>query len=253
MNIYLIILIFLSSFFASETIGVVMKHKGDVDYIPYDKNKQNKKINISESLFNQDLIKTGKDGFTKFVYLDDGSAIKIHKNSEVYIQGDIDKRKIIKQINISTGKLKLDIENQQLAEFKIVTPTSVASIKGTRFWVDVNGKKGDVFHGLSGIVEITNNITGNKIELTENTTATSLPDGTLEIKKTINRELIQLEVLEEEVGEPVNDMPNNDIDDDSGSLLEDNINNGILNTNELVIRLKNASSDEKIIIIKFVD
>ena len=253
MNIYLIILIFLSSFFASETIGVVMKHKGDVDYIPYDKSKQNKKINISESLFNQDLIKTGKDGFTKFVYLDDGSAIKIHKDSEVYIQGDIDKRKIIKQINISTGKLKLDIESQQLAEFKIITPTSVASIKGTRFWVDVNGKKGDVFHGLSGIVEITNNITGNKIELTENTTATSLPDGTLEIKKTINRELIQLEVLEEEVGEPVNDMPNNDIDDDSGSLLEDNINNGILNTNELVIRLKNASSDEKIIIIKLVD
>ena len=253
MNIYLVILIFVSSFFASETIGVVMKHKGDVDYIPYDKNKQNKKINISESLFNQDLIKTGKDGFTKFVYLDDGSAIKIHKDSEVYIQGDIDKRKIIKQINISTGKIKLDIENQQLAEFKIVTPTSVASIKGTRFWVDVNGKKGDVFHGLSGIVEITNNITGNKIELTENTTATSLPDGTLEIKKTINRELIQLEVLEEEVGEPVNDMPNNDVDDDSGSLLEDNINNGILNTNELVIRLKNASSDEKIIIIKLVD
>ena len=253
MNIYVIILIFLSSFFASETIGVVMKHKGDVDYIPYDKNKQNKKINISESLFNQDLIKTGKDGFTKFVYLDDGSAIKIHKDSEVYIQGNIDKRKIIKQINISTGKLKLDVENQQLAEFKIVTPTSVASIKGTRFWVDVNGKKGDVFHGLSGIVEITNNITGNKIELTENTTATSLPDGTLEIKKTINRELIQLEILEEEVGEPVNDMPNNNIDDDSGSLLEDNINNGILNTNELVIRLKNASSDEKIIIIKLVD
>tara|TARA_Y100000996_G_scaffold336103_1_gene272655 strand:- start:675 stop:1436 length:762 start_codon:yes stop_codon:yes gene_type:complete len=253
MNIYVIILIFLSSFFASETIGVVMKHKGDVDYIPYDKNKQNKKINISESLFNQDLIKTGKDGFTKFVYLDDGSAIKIHKDSEVYIQGDIDKRKIIKQINISKGKLKLDVQNQQLAEFKIITPTSVASIKGTRFWVDVNGKKGDVFHGLSGIVEITNNITGNKIELTENTTATSLPDGTLEIKKTINRELIQLEVLEEEVGEPVNDMPNNDVDDDSGSLLEDNINNGVLNTNELVIRLKNASSDEKIIIIKFVD
>ena len=253
MNIYLVILIFLSSFFASETIGVVMKHKGDVDYIPYDKNKQNKKINISESLFNQDLIKTGKDGFTKFVYLDDGSAIKIHKDSEVYIQGDIDKRKIIKQINISKGKLKLDVQNQQLAEFKIITPTSVASIKGTRFWVDVNGKKGDVFHGLSGIVEITNNITGNKIELTENTTATSLPDGTLEIKKTINRELIQLEVLEEEVGEPVNDMPNNDVDDDSGSLLEDNINNGVLNTNELVIRLKNASSDEKIIIIKFVD
>ena len=41
--------------------------------------------------------------------------------------------------------------------------------------------------------------------------ATSLPDGTLEVQKTINTELIQLETLEEEVGEPVNDMPNNNL------------------------------------------
>ena len=191
MNLLIIILFFISSIFSSESIGLVMKKKGEVNYTPYN-NKKIKNLNISESLFNQDLIETGKDGFTKFVYLDDGSAIKIHKNSEVYIQGDVNRRKIIKQINISTGKLKLDIKNQQLRDFKITTPTSVASIKGTRFWVDVNGQKGDSFYGLSGIVEITNNSTGEKVNLTENTTATSLPDGTLEIKKTINKELIEL-------------------------------------------------------------
>ena len=48
---------------------------------------------------------------------------------------------------------------------KSVLPTSVASVKGTRFWIDVNGKNGDLFHGLSGIVEIANNITGEKINL----------------------------------------------------------------------------------------
>ena len=98
MNMCLAILILISSLFSSESIGLVMKQKGDVDYLPYGKNKKNKKLNISESLFNQDLIKTGKDGFTKFVYLDDGSIIKIHKNSEVYVQGDIQKRNIAKQI-----------------------------------------------------------------------------------------------------------------------------------------------------------
>ena len=178
------------------------------------------------------------------MYLDDGSAIKIHKNSEVYIQGNVSKRKIIKQINISTGKLKLDIKSQQITEFKIVTPTSVASIKGTRFWIDVNGKKGDIFHGLSGIVEITNNITGKKIELLENTTATSLPDGTLTIKKTINKELIKLETLEEEVGEPINDMPNNNPEDDSGSQeywFEETSEDAAANTNQIIIKLKNSS------------
>ena len=102
-----------------------MKKKGKVSYTPYSNNKKIQNLNISESLFNQDLIETGENGFTKFVYLDDGSAIKIHKNSEVYIQGNINKRKIIKQINISTGKLKLDITKQQISEFKIITPTSV--------------------------------------------------------------------------------------------------------------------------------
>ena len=95
-------------------------------------------VNICLVNTSNHLIKTGKDGFAKFVYLDDGSIIKIHKSSEVYVQGDIQKRNIAKQINISMGKLKLDISSGQLTEFKIITPTSVASVKGTRFWIDVS-------------------------------------------------------------------------------------------------------------------
>jgi len=249
----LFILFFISSVISSETIGLVMKQKGNVDYIPYDKSKKSGKLNISETLFNQDLIKTGRNGFTKFVYLDDGTAIKIHKNSEVYVQGDVNKRNIVKQINISTGKLKLDVKNEQLSEFKIITPTSVASIKGTRFWVDVNGKKGDTFYGLSGIVEIVNNTTGERVNLTENTMVTSLPDGTLSIKKTINKDLIELELLEEGVGEPINDMPNNDTEDDSGSLFEENLDNIVVNSNEIIIKLSNSSSSQKRLIIKYID
>ena len=253
MNILLTILILTSSIFSSETIGLVMKQKGNVDYVPYDKNKKNKKLNISESLFNQDLIKTGKDGFTKFVYLDDGSAIKVHKNSEVYVQGDVEKRNIVKQINVSTGKLKLDVKRGQLTEFKITTPTSVASIKGTRFWIDVNGEKGDIFYGLSGVVEIINSVTGKKVNLTENTTVTSLPDGKLTIRKTVSKELMQLEILEEEAGEPINDMPNNGFEDDSGSLFEDDLNNTTTNSNQIIIELKNSASDIKKLIIKYTD
>ena len=252
MKTLLIIKVFISSIFSSEPIGLVMKKKGSANYFPYDKKIKNKKLNINESLFDQDLIKTGKDGFAKFVYLDDGSIIKIHRESEVYVQGDIDNRRIIKQINISTGKLKLDVQNKQLAEFKIITPTSVASIKGTRFWVDVNGDRGDVFHGLSGVVEITNTLTGEKVQLIVNTTAISLPDGTLEIKKTISKELIELESLEEEVGEPTDDMPNKNNQDDSGSLFDGGMNNAENSNNELVLKLKNASLEEKIIIIKYI-
>ena len=238
--------------FPIETIGLVMKKKGDVDYTPYNNKQQSKSLRISEALFNQDLIETGSDGFAKFVYLDDASIVKIHKNSEVYIQGDIKRRKIMKQVNIATGKMKLDIDKQQAGEFKIITPTSVASVKGTRFWVDVNGEKGDLFHGLSGIVEITNNITGQKVNLTENTTAISLPDGTLDIRKTIKNVLLELEILEQDAGEPINDMPQGGLEDESGYDLPNN-NDSVDNINEIIIKLKNSSSDEKTLIIKYTD
>ena len=117
----------------------------------------------------------------------------------------------------------------------------------------MNGKRGDLFHGLSGIVEITNNVTGQKINLTENTTATSLPDGTLEIKKTVNKELIELEVLEQDVGEPVDDMPDSNLEDDSGSTLPEDPNESTSNVNQIIIKLKNSSSEEKNLIIKYTN
>ena len=253
MSRFLIISFVISFVFSSESIGLVMKKKGKVSYTPYSNNDQTENLSISKTLFNQDLIETGKNGFTKFVYLDDGSAIKIHKNSEIYIQGDVKNRKIIKQVNVSTGKLKLDIQKQLASEFKIITPTSVASIKGTRFWVDVDGENGDLFYGLSGLVEITNNATGQTVNLTENTTAKSLPDGTLELKKTVNKELTKLEILEEEVGEPVDDMPQNNLEDDSGTIIDDNLNQGSGNVNEIIIKLKNPNSEEKSLIIKYIN
>ena len=253
MSRFLIISFVISFVFSSESIGLVMKKKGKVSYTPYSNNDQTENLSISKTLFNQDLIETGKNGFTKFVYLDDGSAIKIHKNSEIYIQGDVKNRKIIKQVNVSTGKLKLDIQKQLASEFKIITPTSVASIKGTRFWVDVDGENGDLFYGLSGLVEITNNATGQTVNLTENTTAKSLPDGTLELKKTVNKELTKLEMLEEEVGEPVDDMPQNNLEDDSGTIIDDNLNQGSGNVNEIIIKLKNPNSEEKSLIIKYIN
>ena len=106
------ILLIIGLVFPSATIGLVMKKKGRVEYTPYSDDQRVQSLKVSEALFNQDLIETGTDGFAKFVYLDDASTVKIHKNSEVYIQGDIKRRRIMKQVNIATGKMKLDIDKQ---------------------------------------------------------------------------------------------------------------------------------------------
>ena len=146
--------------FCAESVALVMKKKGDVKYKPFSSKGSSSDLEMSKSLFNQDQILTGSDGFTKVVYLDDGSTIKVHRDSEVYIQGSIKNRRIIKQINIAQGKMKFQINPQKSTDFKVVTPTSVATIKGTRFWVDCRGDDGDSFVGLTGNVNVKNSESG---------------------------------------------------------------------------------------------
>ncbi len=242
-NLLSVIIVF-SYLWSSESIGIVTKSKGDVNYKKYSSETKNKHINIGSELFNNDLIFTGEDGFVKFIYLDDGSSVKIHKNSELYVRGSINKRQIAKQINISNGLLKIDVSKQKSDEFTIVTPTSIASVKGTKFWVDCNGGNGDRFFGLNGIVKIKNKETGNEINLTSNTTASSLPNGSLDIVQTSSAEVNEILNFEIDSGEV------DEIDDSIEEMTpEDSMQSE--QENELRIKIKDEHGNTKVIIVKY--
>ena len=199
---YIFIFIFMAYLFpAAQSIAIVSKSKGNVKYKNKKDKKLDKKLKSGLDLYNNDYIRTGKDGFAKYVYLDDGTQIKVHNNSEVYIRGEIDRRSIIKQLKVDEGTVKLEIKKQTVDEFTVITPTSVASVKGTSFWLDCGGNSGDKFYGESGTVVIQNRESGEKRELIKNTVASSLPNGTLNIRKITQNELKMLDGIEEETGE----------------------------------------------------
>ena len=186
---------------AAQSIAVVSKAKGNVKYKKKSDKELKKTLKSGIDLHNNDYIRTGKDGFAKYVYVDDGTQIKVHNNSEVYIKGEIDRRSIIKQLKVDKGTIKLEIKKQAVDEFTVITPTSVASVKGTSFWIDCRGKDGDKFYGESGLVSIQNKESGQITDLKENKTASSLPDGTLNVRDITPDELKMLEDIEEEMGE----------------------------------------------------
>ena len=131
MKIKLVILLSIISFILSEDgIALITKSKGKVEYKKNDGTIKNR-LKPGTCLFNNDRIATGANGFAKYVYLDDGSMIKVHKNAEVYVYGSVDKRSIIKQINVSGGNVKFEVSKQGNNDFTIITPTSVATVKGT--------------------------------------------------------------------------------------------------------------------------
>ena len=142
--------------YASE-LAIVTKSKGAVTYKKNTLKDFEKTVKAGKELYDDDLLKTGIDGFVMFMYLDDGTLIKVHKNSEVYISGKISDRSINKRVNAGEGFFRFDVKEQKGDEFTVVTPSSVASVKGTDFVIDI-GPEGDIFYGFEGIVEVSNKI-----------------------------------------------------------------------------------------------
>ena len=120
-----ILLLFISGLICAESIALATKVKGTVLY-KHKKEKQLKNdLTVGVDLYNSDYIRTGEDGFAKYVYLDDGTQIKIHNNTEVFVHGELNKRSILKQLKVKDGTVKLDIKKQDIDDFTVITPTSV--------------------------------------------------------------------------------------------------------------------------------
>ena len=240
-RVFVIIIIF-NFFFSNNGIALVTKSKGDVEYLKKDGEIANNNLKKGTSLFNEDKITTGANGFAKYVYLDDGSVIKVHKNAEVYVYGSVDKRSIIKQINVYDVNVKFEVSKQSSNDFTVITPKSVATVKGTDFWLESDEDDGDRFFGLSGLVSVKNIESNIILQLTRNTTVVSEPDGKINIKKTDVNDFKKLQRLELSAGE----IDENEFQE---SILEqqgENVPEG-----EIKIQLDDGSGSLKEIIIKY--
>lgn len=232
----LLSVVFVSFLINKETLAIVTKSTGDVKYKNYLSNEFSNELKMGSQLYNNDLIVTDSDGFVKFSYLDDGTTIKIHHDSELYVRGQINKKSISKRINMSNGLLKLDVSKQNDDEFMVITPTSVASVKGTSFILKSN-EDGDSFFGYEGTVEIRNKESNKIVKLSKNLKVTSTNDGSInsEIVTPVDINPIEIFIEMDEEEQPVE----NYFIDETEII------------NELIIKVYNSDGEEREIIIKY--
>lgn len=170
------------SWIHGNKIAVTTKVKGLVEIMPIgDDNFAN--LKPGTILSDGDKIRTGSSGFTAIIFIDDKSTLKLKENSEAVITGQRSARSIAKKINMDIGTVRATV-NKQNSNFVIQTPTSVASVKGTDFWMITDPVDGDLVIGLEGLVTLTNNETGTEIDVTEGTSGFSTPDGQVDVEET---------------------------------------------------------------------
>ena len=166
----------------AEKIAVATKVKG-VSEIMKVGSKNFSSLKAGMILDDGDKVRTGKAGFVAIIFIDDKSTLKVKENSEAVITGRRTKKNISKKINIDGGTIRASITKQNV-DFVIQTPTSVASVKGTDFWMVVDELLGDQIIGIEGQVSLVNTETGQEVNVTSGMTGVSSPDGQVGISET---------------------------------------------------------------------
>ena len=163
-------------------IAVTTKVKGLVEIMEVG-NEDFKNLKPGTILSDGDKIRTGSSGFVAIIFIDDKSTLKLKENSEAVISGQRSAKNIAKKINMDIGTIRATVKKQN-TDFVIQTPTSVASVKGTDFWLITDPAEGDLIIGLEGIVGLTNSETGEEVDVTEGLSGISTPDGELGVEET---------------------------------------------------------------------
>lgn len=199
MKRFLILWFFIGAWvLASTKIAIAIKVKGDVSVI-YKGLSTGQRLKPGSPLNNLDKIQTEKNGFAAIMYLDDKTVVKMLGNSDLIVLGNRSGNQINKSLDIKYGKIAAAIAPQKGNEFRIATPTSVASVKGTELAIDSDPATGDSFTLLEGLIEVTNAITGESTEVEEGETAVSTPEGSLEVHETTVEDMEGFEEADLEV------------------------------------------------------
>jgi len=214
---YLIHIFLISSIlFPSSKVAIAIKTKGDVSVI-YKGLNSAQVLKPGSPLSHQDKIKTGKNGYIALMYLDDKTVVKMLDNSDLTIMGDRSGNKINKSLDIKYGRIAANVKPQKGKEFRISTPTSVASVKGTEFAIQSDPSSGDSFTLIEGLIEVTNSVTGESTQVQEGETAISTPDGSLDVAETTSDDL---DGFEEASMEPPTQELRFEVEDENGNIKE---------------------------------
>ena len=194
---FCIILIFSASVLAQGQFATVLKTMGGVNVRPSGTFEYSVPADMGMGLMRGDAIKTDETGFAAIIFNDDKSMLKIRKDSEIEIKEDFS----VRSVSVTEGRVLAKVTPGLLTSYRIETPTSVASVKGTEFWVVTSAQFGDRFFGISGVVEVLNLITGIEISLNPGQMVISTPDGQL-LTIPVDPEDIPEDVEEEEPPQP---------------------------------------------------
>lgn len=140
----------------------------------------------NDRLYPGDRIICGKGGQASIIFGDTAVEIKLIADTELIFQGRRTNSGITKRIFLQVGRVLTQVFRK---EMEVVTPTCVASVKGTRWWTKVDPLQQTQVLVLEGEVQVENPISGLVEMVSAGNTATCDQSGTLKVGRTISSDI----------------------------------------------------------------
>lgn len=145
-----------------ESIARVMKANGEVLLKQLGKTTYDLQVKPGQAISNGDAIRVGDSGFAVVIFLDDRSVVKIREKTDFqFVETDN-----TRSLNMERGTILNDVKKEgRTKTFRVETPVSVASVKGTEFAAIVDPSGMDKFIGKTGTFDVFNTISGQTVSV----------------------------------------------------------------------------------------
>ncbi len=178
-------------------IASVIKVKGDVKLLPAGSFEMFT-IEVGSQLENGDVIQTAQDGFAIIMFNDDKTLLKLRDNVQITMNDEPASR----TLKVDKGQTLFEVSQQKIKDFKVQTPVSVASVKGTKFWVDCQGNT-DRIYTTEGAVDVFNTMSGESGLITAGQVCVNTISGDMVVRNYSPSELPKDDVFNDMLQEPL--------------------------------------------------
>ena len=150
--IILLVCIATINLFSQENVAISLKVDGKVELTRGDEVSRTK---TGDTYINNDQLESSENSYAAIKFIDGSSVVKLFPNSILTIQTEKKNKKMNKKSYLHAGNLWSKVL-KKTGSFEIETPTTVVSVKGTDFLLEVTDTGVTRLFTFEGQVRITN-------------------------------------------------------------------------------------------------
>lgn len=165
LGLLILYLLLLPTFTFAQDVVAYIGEVGGVVNVTRGNPKETLKATVGMFLLPGDFIKTGEKSYMSIIFQDDGSRVKLDANTQLTLNATRDKKNVSKKMAMDAGKLFAKVTKTKGTDFQVSTPTSVASVKGTKFIIEEKEGGETWVWVLEDFVELS--IKGKKVNINE--------------------------------------------------------------------------------------